>query len=300
MNNGLTEQFNTPQMGQLQFQGGGALAMASASREMEEVKGQIFMAKQFPRNYFEAEKRIQDACRRTSLASTAMYAYNRGATKVEGASIRLAEVLAQNWGNLSYGIQELEQREGESVAKAFCWDLETNVRQEKVFTVKHLRKAGGSIKKLTDPRDIYELVANNGSRRLRACILGVIPGDVVEMAIEQCRLTLSGQSDKPLKDRVSTALTHFKEKYGVTQEMIEAHFGYTASTFSEFDLVKLTNIRNSLKDGMSVVEDWFDKSIGKEQSSGLGEAFKEEPVKEVKPDATDAADVPTEQPELSL
>lgn len=262
----LTEQFNSPQMGQPQFQGGGAPAMASASREMEEVKGQIFMAKQFPRNYFEAEKRIQDACRRPSLAATSMYAYNRGSAKVEGASIRLAEVLAQNWGNLSYGIQELEQREGESVAKAFCWDLETNVRQEKVFTVKHSMKARGTIKKLEDPRDIYEKVANDGARRLRACILGVIPGDVVEMAVEQCRLTLAGQSDKPLKDRISGALTHFKEKYGVTQEMIEAHFGYSASSFSEFDLVKLTNIRNSIKDGMSKMEDWFDNSIGKEQS----------------------------------
>lgn len=304
MNYGLTEQFNSPQAGQPTYQNpGGALAMSVASREMEEVKGQIFMAKQFPRNYFEAEKRIQDACRRSSLAATSMYAYNRGSAKVEGASIRLAEVLAQNWGNLSYGIQELEQREGESVAKAFCWDLETNVRQEKVFTVKHSIKARGTIKKLEDPRDIYEKVANDGARRLRACILGVIPGDVVEMAIEQCRLTLAGQSDKPLKDRISGALTHFKEKYGVTQEMIEAHFGYSASSFSEFDLVKLTNIRNSIKDGMGKVEDWFDKDIAKNQSSSLGADFQAEqqaePKDEVKQDAA-PNDVSTGQEQLPL
>ncbi|MFJ7841618.1 hypothetical protein ACIQXG_19480 [Lysinibacillus sphaericus] len=295
----LAEQFNNPTSYQ-QPQAGGALAQASASREMEEVKGQIFMAKSFPRNYFEAEKRIQDACKRPSLAATSMYAYNRGATKVEGASIRLAEVLAQNWGNLSYGIQELEQRDGESVAKAFCWDLETNVRQEKVFTVKHVRSARGNLIPLKDPRDIYERVASDGARRLRACILGVIPGDVVEMAIEQCRLTLSGQSDKPLKERVSGALAHFKEKYGVTQEMIEDRFGYSASSFSEFDLVQLTNIRNSIKDGMSIVEDWFNKDIGKNQSSALGEDFKAqtEPKTEVKPDAPN--DIPIEQPELPL
>ncbi|PWW19485.1 hypothetical protein DFO73_12055 [Cytobacillus oceanisediminis] len=63
---------------------------------------------------------------------------------------------------------------------AYAWDLETNVRQEKVFTVKHSRKAKGSITKLDDPRDIYELVANNGARRLRSYILGIIPGDIVE------------------------------------------------------------------------------------------------------------------------
>jgi len=64
-----------------------------------------------------------------------MYQYPRGGQRVTGPSIRLAEAIAQNFGNLSYGIQELEQRNGESVAKAFCWDLETNVRQEKVFTL---------------------------------------------------------------------------------------------------------------------------------------------------------------------
>lgn len=289
MTNDLTTQFNSVQSNIDQQQS--VLAQSSVSREMEEVKGAIFLAKQFPRNYFEAEKRILDACKRPSLAETAMYTYNRGSTKVEGPSIRLAEVLAQNWGNLSYGIQELEQRNGESVAKAYCWDLETNVRQEKTFTVKHSLKTRQGLKQLTDPRDIYEKVANDGARRVRACILSVIPGDVVEMAIEQCRQTLTGNSDKPLKDRVSAALNHFKEKYGVTQEMIEDRFGYAASSFSEFDLVQLTSIRNSLKDKMSTVEDWFNKDIGKQQSSGLAADFNKEQG-EVK---TDADTVPTEQ-----
>ncbi|PJO45391.1 hypothetical protein CWD94_01490, partial [Lysinibacillus xylanilyticus] len=158
-------------MGQPSFQNqGGALAQASASREMEEVKGQIFMAKQFPRNVFQAEQRVLDTCKRPALAQTAMYSYPKGGTKVTGPSIRLAEAIAQNWGNLSYGIQELEQRNGESVAKAFCWDLETNVRQEKVFTVKHAIGTKKGLKQLTDPRDIYEKVANDGARRLRSCI----------------------------------------------------------------------------------------------------------------------------------
>lgn len=288
--NDLTSQYNNVQS-QPTMDQQSVLAQSSVSREMEEVKGAIFLAKQFPRNYFEAEKRILDACKRPSLAETAMYTYNRGSTKVEGPSIRLAEVLAQNWGNLSYGIQELEQRNGESVAKAYCWDLETNVRQEKTFTVKHSLKTRQGLKQLTDPRDIYEKVANDGARRVRACILSVIPGDVVEMAIEQCRQTLTGNSDKPLKDRVSAALNHFKEKYGVTQEMIEDRFGYAASSFSEFDLVQLTSIRNSLKDKMSTVEDWFNKDIGKQQSSGLAADFKKEQG-EVK---SDADTVPTEQ-----
>ncbi len=292
--NNLTEQYNTPQMGQSQFQGG-ALAQASASREMEEVKGQIFMAKQFPRNVFQAEQRVLDTCRRPALAQVAMYQYPRGGQRVTGPSIRLAEAIAQNWGNLSYGIQELEQRDGESVAKAFCWDLETNVRQEKVFTVKHSMKAKGTIKKLEDPRDIYEKVANDGARRLRSCILGVIPGDIIDKAIIQCNETLAGNSQGPLKDRIANALKSYKENHRVTQEMIEAKFGYKADSFTEYDYVELINIFNSLRDGLSKVEDWFNKEVAKKQSSGLGDDFKTqaEPKTEVKSD--DPNDIPIEQ-----
>ncbi|MFJ7933677.1 hypothetical protein [Sporosarcina sp. NPDC096371] len=252
----------------------GVIGQATASREMEEVKGQIFMAKQFPRNIFQAEQRILDSCKRPSLAQVAMYQYPRAGTKVIGPSIRLAEVLAQNWGNLAFGIKELEQREGESVAMAYAWDLETNVRQEKVFTVKHSRQAKGKLQKLTDPRDIYELVASSGARRVRACVLGIIPGDIVDKAVSECERTLQGNNEGPLKDRIANALKAFKEQHRITQEMVETKFGYNAESFTEYDYVELINIFTSIKDGMSKPEDWFDRDVKKKQSSGLAESFK--------------------------
>src|SRR5690625_474484 len=268
----LQQQFNNQNNHQ-----NGVMAQASSSREMEEVKGQIFMARQFPRNVFQSEQRILDACKRPSLAETAIYSYPRGGTRVEGPSIRLAEVLAQNWGNLAFGIKELEQREGESVAMAYAWDLETNVREEKVFTVPHIRYTRSGVRKLTDPRDIYEMVANNGARRLRACILGIIPGDIVEKAVEECNRTLTGNNTEPLKERISKSLRIFKEKYGVTQEQIEERFGYNTDAFTERDLLDLGKIYNSLKDGMSKVDDWFSKDIPKkQQESRLASDFKKE------------------------
>lgn len=292
--NDLTTQFNSVQP---QSEQQSVLAQASASREMEEVKGQIFMAKTYPRNVFDAERRIMDSCKRPSLAGAAMYSYPRGGTKVTGPSIRLAEVLAQNWGNLSFGIKELEQREGESMAMAYCWDQETNVRQEKIFVVKHAIGTKKGLKQLSDPRDIYEKVANDGARRLRACILGIIPGDIVDLAVEECTKTLAGENKGPLKDRIANALNLFKNTYGVTQEMIEMKFGYNANSFSEFDLVELVKIHNSLKDGVSKIEDWFDKEIGKQQVNGLAADFEKEqqaPKEEVKSDAAKQPELPLE------
>ena len=104
----------------------GVAANQVASREAEEVKMAIFLAKQFPRNVIEAEHKIKESCKRLSLASTAIYSYQRGkGNKVEGPSIRLAEVLAQNWGNMQYGIKELENKNGESTMMAYCWDMDS-------------------------------------------------------------------------------------------------------------------------------------------------------------------------------
>lgn len=281
----LAEQFEQSQIiPQTMQQVGSVMSHAVSSREMEEVKGQIFMAKQFPRNVFIAEQRILDACKRPSLAEVAIYSYPRGGTRVEGPSIRLAEVLAQNWGNIMYGVKELEQREGESIAMAYAWDLETNVRQERTFTVKHSYKAKGKLKKLEDPRDIYEKVANDGARRVRACILGIIPGDIVEKAIEECNKTLAGNNKEPLKDRLSRALNTFKEKFRVTQEMIEQRFGYNIDAFTERDYIDLVKIHNSLRDGMSKVEDWFSNE-SKSEPSELEKQF----LKPLSPEAKERA-----------
>lgn len=290
----LTQQFNQGEMSNTDYEKtGNTLAQSSASREIEEVKGQIFMAKQFPRNIFQSEQRILENCKRKTLAEQAVYRYPRGGQSVEGPSIRLAEVLAQNWGNLAYGVKELEQKNGESVALAYAWDLETNVRQEKVFTVPHTRHTRNGVKKLTDPRDIYELVANNGARRLRACILGIIPGDIVDEAVEACNQTMLGNSETPLRDRISQMLTGFKENYGVTQAQIEEYAGYNADAFTAYDLNSFIKIFNSLKNGMSKKEDWFEK--GKKEPSklaaGLNEEAKKEdaaPQEEVKPDAAES------------
>ena len=183
------------------------------SRQTQEVQGQIIMAKKFPRNYVESCNRIMQACQRKGLAEKAMYEYPRGGTKVIGPSIRLAEALAQNWGNMSFGIVELEQKAGESQVMAYAWDLETNTRQEKIFSVPHIRSTRKGNVSLTDPRDIYEMVANQGARRLRSCILGIVPGDVVEDALEQCNKTLVDGEKKPLADVIKEVCLYFQRDY---------------------------------------------------------------------------------------
>lgn len=230
-----------------------------AQREASEIQAMVFMAKQFPRNQIQAADRILNACTRQTLADSAVYSYPRGGQNIEGPSIRLAEVLAQNWGNLDFGIRELSQENGVSTVEAYAWDLETNVRQAKVFQVAHKRMAKGGTKTLTDPRDIYEMVANQGSRRLRACILSIIPGDIVEAALAQCSVTQAasvGATPEEIKETIRK-LTATMGKFGITAENIQDRYQCRLEAIRPAQIVELRKIYTSLKDGMSKPSDWF-------------------------------------------
>ena len=228
-----------------------------STREVQEVQAAVFMAKKFPRNENEAIGRILRSCERVGLATKAVYSYPKGGTQVSGPSIRLAEAIARAWGNIQSGVVELEQREGESTCMAYCWDIETNTRECKIFTVKHQISTRNGMKVLTDPREIYELVANQGARRKRACILNIIPGDVVDEAMARCNKTLQSNNRKPLIDRLRELVDMFQTRYSVPLASIEKYFGYPLDVFTEQDGVTLAGIYNALKDGAAKREDYF-------------------------------------------
>lgn len=229
-----------------------------SARAMQEVQAAIILAKKFPRDTLTAIHRIKESCKRPKLAEKATYSYPKGGQLVTGPSIRMAELIAQNWGNLDFGVRELSSENGESLVESYCWDMETNVRQTKSFKVPHTRftRSSGNTK-LTDPRDIYEAVANQGARRLRACILGVIPQDVIEEATDEVRRTLAGSNTTPIKDRISQMMQAFYHKFQVSKSMLEGFLKHSLEEVSEDELVDLRGIFNSLKDGVSKRSDWF-------------------------------------------
>lgn len=236
----------------------GQLAV-DAVRAMQEVRAQMQVAQEFPRDIHRSVTRVIKSCSRYKLAETAMYLYPKGGQTVTGPSIRLAEVIAQNWGNINYGVREVSQKEGESVVQSYCWDLETNVFVQKTFTIKHeIGLKGGKVKKLTSERDIYEKVANYGARRLRACILSVIPPDVIQDAVSRCEKTLGEGAGKiPLVDRIKKMAVTFDE-IGVTTGDLEERLGHDLTSTTEIEMVTLQKIYISIRDGMSNRGQWFE------------------------------------------
>lgn len=236
----------------------GAAVESESQRAIAEVQAAILLAKKFPRDQVEAADRILAACCRPTLAESAVYSYTRGGQEVTGPSIRLAEAIAQCWGNLQFGIRELAQGGGKSTVEAFAWDVETNTRQVKVFEVPHTRYTKAGTKLLTDPRDIYEMVANQGARRLRACILGVIPGDVVDSAMAQCEATLRTKVDVT-PDGIKQLLGAFAE-IGVTPDQIAQKLGHKVDSLVPAEIVRLRKVYRGIKDGYTTADVEFPRT----------------------------------------
>lgn len=238
-----------------------AVAHTDQSRAVAEVQAALVIAQSRPRNEVMARERITQACQRASLAQVAVYAFPRGGQQVSGPSVRLAEAAARAWGNMTYGFRELNRSGGGSEVEAFAWDLETNTKAIRQFGVKHWRdtKSGGHA--LKDERDIYEMVANQAQRRVRACILEIIPGDVIEDAVKQCEKTLSaavaGKNGKPMGDVVKDMLLAY-EGMGVPKSAIEKRIGHRTDSIQPAEVLRLREIFASIKDGFSSPEEWFE------------------------------------------
>jgi len=268
---------------QSRHEGGNALASNSEANEIATIKAQVFMAKQFPRNIQVAWENILNECQRASLAERAVYSFPRGKEMVTGPSIRLAEVLARNFGNIKFSYDVIERRPsrgkepGSSVIRAWAWDLESNVTVERRFEVKHFRSTKNGGYSITDDRDIYELEANMASRRIRACILQIIPGDVTDAAVAACRKTSTSgiaklMSDKNERSKLIAQMIRIYSKMGVTQDDLETNLSCKAEDWTADHMLRLKEIKASLEDGNSTMGEYFPRLAIDNQNETINKA----------------------------
>lgn len=261
------------------------LGATLAQQAVAEVQASMMLARAFPRNELECLDKIKISCQRKKLAESAIYAYARGGSQIQGASIRLAEEIKRIWGHLDSGWRVLESNLEESKVEAYCRDYQSGTIERRVWVVKHERASRGSTVKLRDARDIYELIANQASRRVRACILAMIPSDVVEEALEQCEITLKATTEVS-PESISKMIDAFAE-FGVSKKQIEARIQRKIDSMTTANMLALKKIYMSLRDGMSVNSDWFEAEQvqtdeKKTAKSLILQAVKKEEVKEVK------------------
>lgn len=243
-------------------------ARQDQSRELAETQVKYLMAQQFPRDVIANTDKILNAFTRPTLAEQSQYQFSRGGSDISGPSIRAAEAMAQQWGNIEQGFRERSRGVDAkgvpfSEVEAFCVDLESRTTKRLQFIVRHWRdtKSGGY--QLKDERDIYELIANQAQRRVRACILALIPGDVVDAAMQQAVVTLNATADTS-PEAVQKIIAAF-DQFSVTKEHIEKRIQRRLNAITPAQVVALKRIYASLRDGMSGPEEWFE--MGESQAA---------------------------------
>jgi hypothetical protein len=251
----------------LQFSGTKQAAI-EAMRAVQETELSVRMAHEYPRKIENVLENIKTACSSPVVAEYALYAYKRGKRKdgkpniVTGNSIRLAETLIQCMGNIQSGVRELSREKGFSEVETFCWDMQTNIRDSKTFQVEHERKAGGGVQTLTDPRDIYEHVANYAARRKRANMLAIIPQEIQDYAAEVCRDTILLNINNNMAEAVSKIILSF-DKFDVSGDQLNDYLGHEivddkgSVNISNTEILELRQIYTSIRDGMTSIHDWF-------------------------------------------
>ncbi len=248
----------------------GAVGLMAVEKEAKQMEIAMITAKRFPRDYASVEERVARHCTRQRLAMAAEYSFPRGGEKISGASVRLMEVIAQCYGNVEFGVNEIQRYDGYSEAEAFAWDFENNIRVARKFTVPHFRDTKSGKKKVVDDRDIREIVFNFGSRNMRACLERVIPRDLVEFALEKCRETLNGDG-KGLADRIHNCKEAFRE-FEIDALLLERIVGEKCDNWDNGHIRLATKYYTALRDGETTKQQLIEnlvKTIGKAQMDEL-------------------------------
>jgi hypothetical protein len=258
----------------------GALATSDQQRAIAEVQAALMIARANPRDEIRAMDNILNAFTRPTLAEQSQYQYSKGGSDVSGPSIRSAEAIAQLWGNMQFGFRELSRGVsadgvGYSEIEAFAWDVQSNTKRPTQFRVPHWRDKKNGGYQIKEEREIYELCANMAQRRVRACILAVIPGDVIEQAMRQADATLVAKIN--ITPELITSLVDAFDKFGVSKAQIEKRIQRHMEAIVPAQVASLKKIQVSLRDGMSSPEDWFDVIEG-DAGNGKAQAGAEKPA----------------------
>lgn len=217
-------------------------------RAIAEARGQMQLAKMFPRDLTKAHGELMAACKSKTFAAAAFYSVPRAGGSVSGPSIRLAEEIARVVGNFQYGHRELSRDDHKSEVEVFAWDVENNNRSTRQLTVMHVIDTKHGPKACRDQKEIDDKISNVASKQVRGRILALVPKWLLEDAILECRRTLTGNNDEPLEVRIRR-MTQAFAKFGVTVEHLETYIGKKVGELLADELIDLQGVYNALKEG---------------------------------------------------
>ncbi|TXH51337.1 MAG: hypothetical protein E6Q97_18760, partial [Desulfurellales bacterium] len=195
---------------------GGDISMSVALAGAE-IDTQIATAHKFPRSIQRAIDNIMTlATLDEATAESCMYSLPRGGKVIEGASIRMAELIQQQWGNnrVAARVVEVNRHEKYVECEGIYWDLETNSGTAARVRGRLIDKSG----KLYNEDMILTTANATASRARRNAILAGVPRPIWGQAYQAARQVVMGDM-KTLGNRRAEMFKAFQQ-FGITKDQI--------------------------------------------------------------------------------
>lgn len=221
---------------------------------------QIATAKKYPRDVKRSKNNaLMMAVIDKDTAQSCGYALPRGGKTIQGASVHLARIIAQSWGNLRVESRIIEITDKQIVSQGMCFDLESNyavkVEVRKSITDKYGKRF----------KDDMITVTGNAANAIsyRNAVFSVIPKAITESIYKETKNVITGDlsNETRLIQRRDSALALFKDEYGATELQVLELLGIgSINAIKQDQIITLLGVVQSIKDGDTTAKELFKKT----------------------------------------
>jgi hypothetical protein len=243
------------------------------------VEPRFVLALQRPRDIDTVRVRLLKECKRPGFAQVARYSKPVGGQRIEGPSIRFAEAALRLMGNVLPETSVIYDDERKRIVRVSVTDLETNltyssdVAIEKTVERSNLKdgQVPLSSRKNSYGKTVYLLPATEDdiankvnaavSKALRGHALRILPGDILEEAMELCVSTLNSEAAAD-PDRERKKLADAFASLRVMPNHLGEYLGHPIDQCSPAELVELRALYQAIKDGETTWHAAMDQKNG--------------------------------------
>lgn len=234
------------------------------AQERAAIDSQVATAKRYPRNLRRVrENSIAVACMDKETAESCRYAKPVGGKNVVGASVHLARIVCQQYGNIRVQ-QRIKLIDSKSiVAEAVAFDMETNYAVCVEARRSILDKNGIRYKESVIETNAMAILAIAE----RNAILKVVPKSIIDSVYNEAFRFANGDLSDNAKLLIARdkAFEFFKTEYGATEEEVVSCLGLkTKEAIKPEHIADLRGFMQALKDKEISVEDLFNRKKDRE------------------------------------
>lgn len=234
---------------------------------------QIATAKRYPRNLsLVKQNSLAIVTMDRETAESCRYTLPRGGKNISGASVHLARILSQSYGNMRVQTRLKDIGQTTVTAEAIAFDLESNY----AVSIEVSRSIVGNKGRYNN-----DMINTTGMAAcaiaFRNAVFSVIPKALVNICYDKAAEIITGDlsDETKLIQKRNIVINYFIETYGVTKdEVLTAAKVRTENQIKQEQILDLKGLAQALKDGDVKVEDIFPKKPEEDKKETMSDRIK--------------------------